>query len=223
MMQNDVTTYIDAVERSVWTEDRDGQPVRVAKAVRWYPTTIEDLWDALTNAERLPRWFLPVSGDLRLGGHYQLEGNAGGTITECHPPRRLGLTWEFGGAVTWVSVDLDDDGQRSRLQLEHRASVDDDTWRQFGPGAVGIGWDLGLLGLALHIETSAAVDPAEVAVWSASDDGRAFMKGTGDGWCQASIAGGTPAAEAEEAAERTFVAYTAAPDAGESPPDEPST
>ena len=47
------------------------------------------LWDACTNAERIPRWFLPVSGDLRLGGRYQLEGNAGGTIERCDPPRSL--------------------------------------------------------------------------------------------------------------------------------------
>jgi hypothetical protein len=39
-----------------------------------YPASQSDLWDAVTNADRIPRWFLPVSGDLRLGGHYQLEG-----------------------------------------------------------------------------------------------------------------------------------------------------
>ena len=31
---------------------------------------IDDVWDACTNPERIPRWFLPVSGDLRLGGRY---------------------------------------------------------------------------------------------------------------------------------------------------------
>src|SRR5882724_8555264 len=29
-------------------------------------------WDAMTNAERIPRWFLPISADLRLSGRYQL-------------------------------------------------------------------------------------------------------------------------------------------------------
>lgn len=40
------------------------------------------MWDACTDPERIPRWFLPISGDLRLNGRYQLEGNAGGAITE---------------------------------------------------------------------------------------------------------------------------------------------
>ena len=44
---------------------------------RTYETTIVDLWDAITSAERIPRRFLPISGDLRLGGRYQLEGHAG--------------------------------------------------------------------------------------------------------------------------------------------------
>ena len=46
------------------------------------------MWDAVTSAERIPRWFLPISGDLRLGGRYQLEGNAGGEVLECAPPAR---------------------------------------------------------------------------------------------------------------------------------------
>ena len=35
-----------------------------------------------------PRWFLPISGELRLGGRYQLTGNAGGTD---HPLRPAAL------------------------------------------------------------------------------------------------------------------------------------
>src|SRR5690606_22050656 len=58
--------------------DHQGRPARVARLMRSYPTTQDDLWDAITNPERIPRWFMPVSGDLRPGGHYQLEGNAGG-------------------------------------------------------------------------------------------------------------------------------------------------
>jgi hypothetical protein len=52
---------------------------------------VEDVWDAITSAERIPRRFLPVSGDLRLG-RYQLQGNAGGEITGCNPPRHLRLS-----------------------------------------------------------------------------------------------------------------------------------
>ena len=61
------------------------------------PAPIEDVWDACTTAERIGRWLMPVSGDLRrLGGKYQLEGNAGGEIVSCEPPRLLRVTWALG-------------------------------------------------------------------------------------------------------------------------------
>ena len=89
----DVDQVVGAVTRKVSSREHEGKLARVVVATRTYDTSADDLWDALTSAERLPRWFLPVSGDLRLGGRYQLEGNAGGTITRCEPPRSLALTW----------------------------------------------------------------------------------------------------------------------------------
>ncbi len=68
------------------------RPARAVIASRTYPTTIDDLWDALINPIRIPRWFLPISGDLRLGDRYQLHGNAAGTITEGDPPRVVKAT-----------------------------------------------------------------------------------------------------------------------------------
>ena len=76
----DVTAQIDAVERGVETTQRDGEEVRVQRLAQVYPATIDDVWDAVTSADRIPRWFLPISGDLRLGGRYQLEQNAGGEV-----------------------------------------------------------------------------------------------------------------------------------------------
>ena len=105
-MKIDVASQIGAVTRKVGTRQHNDRPARLAVASRTYNTTAEDVWDALTNAERIPRWFLPVSGDLRLGGRYQLEGNAGGEITRCEPPRYLALTWEYGGEISWSTPDL---------------------------------------------------------------------------------------------------------------------
>lgn len=82
-MPSDAVRHAGAVVRSVEDREHEGKPARVVLASRRYATDIEDAWDALTNAERIPRWFLPISGDLRLGGRYQLEGNAEGSITEC--------------------------------------------------------------------------------------------------------------------------------------------
>jgi hypothetical protein len=50
---------------------------------RTYDATPEDVWDALTDPERIVRWFLPIKGDLRIGGRFSLEGNAGGEILRC--------------------------------------------------------------------------------------------------------------------------------------------
>jgi uncharacterized protein YndB with AHSA1/START domain len=211
----DVQRHLGAVVREVEGGERDGQPTRVVVATRDYDTGLDDLWDALTNPERIPRWFLPVSGELKLGGQYQLEGNAGGTVTDCEPPRRLGLTWEFGGGVSWVEVRLTalaDD--RARLRLEHTAHVSP-FWGDYGPGAVGVGWELGLMGLALYLQSGdAPFDKEAVQAWTTSPDALAMMRDSAMGWGQAEAKFGEDEATARARAERTAAFYTGAP-----PPD----
>ena len=120
----DVESHLGAVERSVSSLERDGQPARAVTLARSYATTVEDLWDAVTNGERIPRWFLPISGELEPGGRYQLEGNAGGAIAACEPLSHFALTWEFGGDVSWVEVSVSDDGAgRAQLTLTHIAHL----------------------------------------------------------------------------------------------------
>ena len=80
------------VAREIRTGERDGAPTRVAVARRAYPTEPADLWDCLTNPERIPRWFLPVTGELAEGGKYQVVGNAGGTVESCDEPRAFAVT-----------------------------------------------------------------------------------------------------------------------------------
>jgi len=213
-MKIDIVATIGAVTRKVSSRQQDGRLARVVVATRSYDTSIDDLWDALTSAERIPRWFLPISGELRLGGRYQLQGNAGGEIERCEPPRHLALTWEYGGEVSWVTVELADDPKGgTRLELEHVAHVGDARWDQFGPGAVGVGWDLALMGLGRHLETGAAADPQAAMAWMGSPEGKDFMRRASDGWCRASIASGTDATAAQAGAARTTAFYT-----GESAP-----
>jgi uncharacterized protein YndB with AHSA1/START domain len=209
----DIAYHVGAIARLVGVRERDGRPARVIAATRDYDTTIDDLWDALTSADRIPRWFLPVSGDLRLGGRYQLHGNAGGEITGCEPPRHLAITWEFGGQVSWVDVRLEENAAGGvRLELEHVAHVPDGMWDQYGPGAVGVGWDQALLGLALHAETGATIDPQEAMAWVMSEQGNGFIRGSSDGWARASIAAGTDADAATAAGARTVAFYTGQPE-----------
>ena len=206
-MSFDVETELRAVERSVASLDVDGRAAHVVTLARSYATTVEDAWDAVTNAERIARWFLPVSGDLQSGGRYQLEGNAGGVITQCEPPSLFALTWEFGGDVSWVEVRLSGGGDgRVRLALAH-TSHHSEHWDQFGPGAAGVGWKLGLMGLAAHLERPDEAKVDEVA-FVASSEGRALMAGSSDAWGRAAIAAGAEPKAARAAAQRTSAFYT---------------
>ena len=206
-MRFDFENHLGAVERSVSSLERDGQPARGVTLSRSFDTTVEDLWDAVTSGERIPRWFAPISGDLELGGRYQLEGNAGGTITACESPSHFALTWEFGGGVSWVEVGVADAGDgKARLTLSHIAPLSDH-WDQYGPGAAGVGWEMGLLGLALHIAQPDAPKPDEAA-FAASPDGKAFITGSSEGWEQAAVAAGTDPEAAHAAATRTTAFYT---------------
>jgi uncharacterized protein YndB with AHSA1/START domain len=207
-MKINVERYLGAVTRSVASLERDGQPALAVTLSRPYETTVEDLWDAVTNAERIPRWFLPVRGEFRVGGRYQLEGNAGGEILACEAPTRLSVTWEYGGDMSWVDVRISKEAEGgARLTLEHVA-YPSAHWDDFGPGAAGVGWDLGLIGLGAHLETGAAVDPKEAEAWSMSPEGKVFIRASSDDWGRASIAAGTDEAAATAAAQRTTDFYT---------------
>lgn len=209
-MELEVLESVQAVHREVIDRQRDGLPARVVLASRTYDAGIDDVWDALTNIERIPRWFLPISGDLRLGGRYQLEGNAGGEITRCEPPKSFNITWEFGGGVTWLEIRLAAVPEGTRFELEHTAHIDPQ-WGQFGPGAVGVGWDLGIMGLGKHLASGASVDPAEAAAWLTSENGKQYVRAVADDWARAAIAAGDDEAAARAGADLTFDAYTAGP------------
>jgi uncharacterized protein YndB with AHSA1/START domain len=208
----DVAHQINAVARRVGARTLDAGEARTVVVSQTYRAALDDVWDACTNAERIPRWFLPITGDLRVGGRYQLEGNASGTIESCNPPNGFSATWEFGGSTTWIELRLTPLGdEETCFELEHIAHIDDETSVQFGPGAVGIGWDLSLLGLASHLGTGDGVTPADAAAWVASDEGREFMVLSGRAWGDAAAAAGDDPQAAAAAAQRTIEAYTATP------------
>jgi uncharacterized protein YndB with AHSA1/START domain len=209
----DVVHEISSIDRRVGSRTLDAGEARTVTITRVYDTPHDDLWDACTNPERISRWFLPVSGDLRPGGRYELQGNASGTIERCEPPHSLAATWEYGGQVSWVELRLTaEPAGGTRFALEHIAHVDDDMWAQFGPGAVGVGWDQGLLGLSLHVASGGeGPDRGAVEAWQASDDGRRFVTLSSERWAEASIAAGTDPEEARAAGARTTDAYTGEP------------
>jgi uncharacterized protein YndB with AHSA1/START domain len=180
----DFIAELEAARRTVGTGDLPAGAARVVTIERTYPADVEDVWDAVTDPERIPRWFLPVTGDLRVGGTYQVEGNAGGEIRACEAPRLLRLTWVMGpptpedSSVVEVRLAPAPDGGTT-LTLEHTAVVPPEMWDQFGPGAVGVGWDGALLGLGLHLDGGATLDPEAVL---ASPELRAFNVASSEAW-----------------------------------------
>jgi uncharacterized protein YndB with AHSA1/START domain len=201
--------------RRVENREHLGKPALVAVAVRSYDTTVEDLWDAISTPTRLARWFASVEGDLRLGGRYAIAGNASGTITRCERPEAVDLTWEYAGTTSWVTVRLAPHGDQTRLTLEHIAHKDGagaaaEHFKQFGPAATGVGWDLWLHGLEQHlIRPTAALDHEAIEAWARSEEGKTFVRTSGEAWGAADAASGEDPEEARARAERTIAFYTA--------------
>jgi uncharacterized protein YndB with AHSA1/START domain len=209
----DVAEQLNAVSRQIGSRVFGPGEARVLTITQTYAADADDVWDACTNPERIPRWFLPITGDLKVGGKYQLEGNAGGTVERCDPPKSFFVTWEFDSQVSWLEVRLVPEAEdKTRVELEHIAHVSDDLWAQYGPGAVGIGWDSALLGLALHLAPgNPSVTPENAAAWVMSEEGITFMLESGDRWYEADVAFGTDPEAARAAADRIKAMYTTPP------------
>ena len=190
----DIVREIEAVHREVGERQIPAGNGRMVSLERDFDAAIDEVWDAVTNPERIGRWFLPISGDYRLGGSYQLEGNAGGQILECNRPNQLKVTWVYGpmprdADISEVEVRLQAVGDgATRLRLEHTAVVPEDRWTEYGPGAVGVGWDGAMLGLSLHLRTGSTVEDPEA--WQVSDEGRAFNTRSSEAWGEANRAAG---------------------------------
>jgi uncharacterized protein YndB with AHSA1/START domain len=211
----DIVREIDAMQREVGSARIAAGEGRTLRIRRTYDAPIDDVWDALTNPERIGRWFLPISGDYRVGGRYQFEGNAGGEIVACDKPNRLRVTWAYGETgsaadASVVEVRLEPEGDtRTRLEFEHTAVVPDDAWDQYGPGAVGVGWDQGLLGLAVHLRGSSVGDSE---AWQLSPEGRDFATRSSEAWGAANQAAGADPAAVARAVANTTAFYVPEPD-----------
>ncbi|WP_312979302.1 SRPBCC family protein [Corynebacterium sp.] len=198
-MTIDIPTHIAAIARAVSRLPEDGTTgERIGVSLRrTYDAPPEDVWDALTDPDRIARWFMPVTGDLRPGGTFEAEGNAAGEILACDPPQLLRVSW--GGPTSIVELRLVADGGRTQLELAHNVPVE---IAQNGAGAlwVGPGWDGALMGLALYLGGEPIGDPAEMA---ASREVQEFSGASVREWAAAVEASGT--ATGEELAQATEI------------------
>ncbi len=114
----------------------------------------------------------------------------------------------MGGQTSWLETQLSSTKPgESTLELTHIAIVDEAFWPTYGPGAVGVGWDLGLFGLARHIDNPAAERPPEAAAeWATSPEALEFYRIASAAWGKAAAADGM--VNAMEAAENTRKFYS---------------
>ena len=202
----DFASQLNAIHRTVERQPAaDGAGERVSVLLRRsYDAPIGDVWDALTQPDRIKRWFMPISGELRVGGTFQLEGNAGGEILTCEPPRLLRAT--FGGPASVVELRLtpQDDGD-TVLELEHTVPIE---MAQSGAGAlyVGPGWDGALMGLGLFLRGEAVGDPVAAA---SSPEAQEFSKQSVHAWAEVVKDSGTATAEQLAAATEVSLAQFA--------------
>ena len=159
-MTIDLAEQIGATSRQVEQHDSEAGEVVTVTLERRYSAEVADVWQAITKPERVRRWFLPLTGDLRPGGNFQLEGNAGGDIMTCEPPRHLLVT--FGGESSVVDVLLSGDGEQTLLRLTHSVPLEL-AGSTAGALYVGPGWDGALLGIALYLAGEVSGDPVAAA------------------------------------------------------------
>ena len=220
----DVVREIGATQRELGRGQIPAGEGHAVRLRRTYNAPIEEVWNAITSPERIGRWFLPISGEYRLGGRFQFEGNAGGEIKSCERPNRLRVTWvamDTGNPadVSEVEVRLTPAGEDQTLfELEHIAVVPDEMWNEYGPGAVGVGWEGGVLGLELHLQgREAAIEDREM--WPFTEEGREFMRLSSVAWGEANRASGADDATVDRTVANTLAFYTTDPSADPSATD----
>jgi uncharacterized protein YndB with AHSA1/START domain len=200
----DIGNQLKAIHRDVGNRPTESGEVVCVSLRRRYNSPIEDVWDAVTNPERMQRWFLPISGDLRVGGTFQLEGNAGGDILKCEPPRLLRLT--FGGPTSLVELRLSPAGEsETTLELDHTVPIEM-AGSSAGALYVGPGWDGALMALGLFLVGEVSDDP--VAAGN-SPEGQEFSRQSVHAWASAIESSGTASIDEIAAATEASLAQFA--------------
>ena len=136
---------------------RSANGVGVVRIEDRYDTAIDDLWAALTDPDRLVRWYGKVEGDLRPGGefHGRLEFWEGtGRVKACEPLRRLLVTTR-GVDEPYdevIEATLTADGDQTILVIETRGMPPDLI------AAYGAGYQIHAENLAAHVAGRERVD-----------------------------------------------------------------
>src|SRR6476659_8869360 len=125
-----------------------------------YDTDIDDLWSAITDPDRLARWFGEVDGELSLGGEFRVHiadaGERTGQVEACDAPQRLEVTtretdesYRRGQGVppfdaAW-DITLTADGDQTTLVIEVKGMPLDKI------AFFGVGWQIHAENLAAYL------------------------------------------------------------------------
>ena len=115
-----------------------------------FDTSINDMWSAVTDPERLARWIARVEGNLQLGGEFRASFTSSwegpGRVDACDPPRHLLVTMSPGQPdQTVITADLVADGDQTRLIVEEHGLPLDEA------ADYGAGWQAHVEDLAAYL------------------------------------------------------------------------
>lgn len=207
---SEIADEINRLHRRVGTRQVESGEARTVLLRRTYDAEIADVWDAVTSPNASRAGSCRSAANSRSAAATSWRATPHGEILECVEPERLRVSWLYGPDPGFSEVEVrltPEDGERTVLELEHVAVVPDEFWDQFGPGAVGVGWDLGLYGLRLHL-AGGGLSKEEAATWHTTPEGSAFITGSGEAWGEAYAASGADAETAARTTAATIAFYT---------------
>ena len=139
---------------------RSAEGVGVVRIEDRYDTDIDDLWSAITDPDRLARWFGEVDGEFSQGGEFRVHvadaGERTGQVEACEPPQRVVVTtretdesYRRGQGVppfdaVW-EIMLTADGDQTTLVIEVKGMPLDKI------AFYGAGWQIHAENLATYI------------------------------------------------------------------------
>lgn len=194
--------HLRAVERRVNTVTREGQEVRRVVLTRTLAASADEVWSAVTDPARLAQWWVPVTGDLQVGGRVEVDDLGHGEVLACVAPERFALTWVVEGRASSLDVSLRPVPGSTLLQLDHTDPLDASAWAQLGPAAVGLGWELALASLAEHLSEHLSGHLA-----GSGPSGPHPLAEAAEEWAAAAIADGDDPDAAVAAAQRCVATY----------------
>jgi uncharacterized protein YndB with AHSA1/START domain len=122
-----------------------------------YAAELGELWSAVTDPERLARWLVQVTGDLRVGGaietRFTSSWSGPGRIEVCEPPSHLLVTLSPDSPdETVIEAWLSTEGDKTRLIVEERGIPVPEL------AGHGAGWQAHVEDLAAHLSGERAHD-----------------------------------------------------------------